>query len=123
MIRTTKQRTAVAAALAESPEFISAQGLHANLGDDAPALATVYRTLQSLVDAGTADTVTRGGEQLYRACSTGHHHHLVCVGCGATAEIAGDEVEQWAERSGTAHGFRVLSHTADIYGVCGQCAA
>lgn len=123
MIRTTKQRTAVAAALALSPEFISAQGLHASLGDDAPALATVYRTLQSLVDSGAADTVTRRGEQLYRACSTGHHHHLVCVSCGATTELEGDEVEQWAERSGIEHGFRVLSHTADIYGVCAQCDA
>jgi Fur family ferric uptake transcriptional regulator len=121
VIRTTKQRTAVAAALALSPEFISAQGLHARLGDAAPALATVYRTLQSLVDAGIADTVTRRGEQLYRACSTGHHHHLVCVSCGATTEIAGDEVEQWAERTGTTHGFRVLSHTADIQGICASC--
>ena len=121
MIRTTKQRTAVAAALALSPEFISAQGLHANLGDDAPALATVYRTLQALVDSGLADTVTRRGEQLYRACSTGHHHHLVCVSCGATTEIAGDEVEQWAERTAAANGYRVLTHTADIHGVCGPC--
>jgi len=123
VIRTTKQRTAVAAALALSPEFISAQTLHSTLGEGAPALATVYRTLQALVDAGNADTVTRRGEQLYRACSTGHHHHLVCVSCGATTEIEGDEVEEWAERSAAANGYRVLSHTADIHGICAACIA
>lgn len=87
MKRSTKQRTAVASALSASTDFVSAQQLHISLGSDAPALATVYRTLQSLVDEGTADTVSRGGEQVYRACGPAHHHHLVCTECAATVEV------------------------------------
>lgn len=122
MKRTTKQRTAVSAALAAATDFVSAQELHAQLGDNAPALATVYRTLQALVTDGVADTVNRGGEQVYRACGPSHHHHLVCVTCGATTEISGDEIERWAEKTASVNGYQLVSHVADIYGVCPGCS-
>lgn len=122
MKRTTKQRSAIAHALQSSGEFLSAQQLHDRLGDEAPALATVYRTLQALVNEGNADAVTRNGEQVYRACGSSHHHHLVCITCGATTEISGDEIERWAEATATSNGFRLVSHVADIYGVCARCS-
>ena len=123
MKRTTKQRSAIALALQSSGGFLSAQQLHDRLGEDAPALATVYRTLQALVDEGTADAVTRNGEQVYRACGAAHHHHLVCVTCGATTEISGDEIERWAEATADKNGYQLVSHVADIYGVCANCSA
>lgn len=121
--RNTKQRAAVLAALTDSADFISAQQLHAQLGPAAPSLATVYRTLQSLVDDGTADTVTRKGEQIYRACGSSHHHHLVCVACGATTEVSGDAIERWAEETAVDNGYRLVSHVAEIYGFCSACSA
>ena len=42
-------------------------------------LATVYRQLNALADAGAADTIRLDGQQLFRLCGDdGHHHHLVC---------------------------------------------
>ena len=123
MKRTTKQRTAVMAALAAATDFVSAQQLHALLGAGAPSLATVYRTLQTLVEEGTADSVARGGEQAYRACGTAHHHHLVCTQCAATVEVDGGEIEEWAARTARVHGFVPDTHIADIYGRCARCAA
>ena len=123
MKRSTKQRTAVAAALSASTDFVSAQQLHVSLGSDAPALATVYRTLQSLVDEGTADTVSRGGERVYRACGPAHHHHLVGTECAATVEVDGGEIEEWAARTAREHGFVTDTHIADIYGRCAACTA
>lgn len=80
--RSTRQRAAVAAALDEVDEFRSAQELHDVLKHrgDSVGLTTVYRTLQSLADAGEVDVLrTTEGEAVYRRCSTGdHHHHLVC---------------------------------------------
>lgn len=111
------------AALAEATDFVSAQQLHVLLGRDAPSLATVYRTLQTLVGEGTADSVARGGEQVYRACGTAHHHHLVCTECAATVEVDGGEIEEWAARTARDHGFVTDSHIADIYGRCSNCAA
>ena len=123
MKRSTKQRSAVVAALTEATDFVSAQQLHILLGDEAPSLATVYRTLQALVDEGLADTVARGGEQVYRACGTAHHHHLVCTECATTVEVDGGEIEEWAARTAREHGFVTDSHIADIYGRCATCSA
>jgi Fur family ferric uptake transcriptional regulator len=121
--RTTKQRTSVVAALADASEFVSAQELHALLGDEAPSLATVYRTLQALEREGSIDTVNRNGESLYRACGPAHHHHLVCTGCSTTIEVDGGEIEQWATRTAESHGFAMQSHIADIYGRCADCGS
>ena len=123
MKRSTKQRSAVVAALSVAADFVSAQQLHVLLGNDAPSLATVYRTLQALVDDGLADTVARAGEQVYRACGTAHHHHLVCTECAATVEVDGGEIEEWAARTAHEHGFVTDSHIADIYGRCAACSA
>lgn len=91
--RSTRQRAAVAAALDEVDEFRSAQELHDVLKHrgDSVGLTTVYRTLQSLADAGEVDVLrTTDGESVYRRCSTGeHHHHLVCRVCGKAVEVEG----------------------------------
>ena len=57
--RQTKQKDAIRAALADCEEFISAQDLHRRLEDEGSkiGLATVYRQLNALADAGAADTI------------------------------------------------------------------
>ncbi|MFI2712853.1 Fur family transcriptional regulator [Micromonospora sp. NPDC018662] len=124
--RTTRQRSAVSALLDEVEGFHSAQDLHAMLRrrGDRIGLTTVYRTLQVLADAGEIDVMRPpGGEHLYRRCSDdGHHHHLVCRGCGRTVEVAGPAVEKWADRISAEHGFTEVSHTLEIFGTCPACA-
>ena len=127
MQRMTRQRSAVAEALADVEEFRSAQQLHELLRDrgDGIGLATVYRTLQSLADSGEVDVLrTAEGEALYRRCSRReHHHHLICRLCGATVEIDGPTVESWAAQVGATHGFQDIEHTMELYGTCRACAA
>jgi Fur family ferric uptake transcriptional regulator len=126
MQRMTRQRAAVSGLLADVDDFRSAQQLHEMLRSrgDAVGLATVYRTMQALVDAGEVDMIrTADGESLYRRCTErGHHHHLVCRSCGATVEIAADIVERWASQVGAAHGFSDVEHTAELTGTCAACA-
>ncbi|WP_097955534.1 MULTISPECIES: Fur family transcriptional regulator [unclassified Streptomyces] len=125
--RSTRQRAAVAAALDEVDEFRSAQELHDVLKHrgDSVGLTTVYRTLQSLADAGEVDVLrTTEGEAVYRRCSTGdHHHHLVCRLCGKAVEVEGPAVEQWAEMIAAQHGYVNVAHTVEIFGTCAECAA
>jgi Fur family transcriptional regulator, ferric uptake regulator len=124
--RTTKQRTAVSAVLAEAEGFYSAQELHARLRErgERVGLTTVYRTLQGLADAGEIDVMRPpGGEHLYRRCSQGHHHHLVCRDCGSTVEVEGPAVETWADKVASRHGYVDVSHTLEIFGTCPDCAA
>ncbi|MFF7729912.1 Fur family transcriptional regulator [Streptomyces sp. NPDC008001] len=124
--RSTKQRAAVAAALDEVDEFRSAQELHDMLKHRGASvgLTTVYRTLQSLADAGEVDVLrTSEGEAVYRRCSSGHHHHLVCRMCGKAVEVEGPAVEKWADSIAEEHGFVDVAHTIEIFGTCGECAA
>jgi Fur family ferric uptake transcriptional regulator len=123
--RPTRQRTAVAAVLAEAEEFRSAQELHALLRESGEkiGLATVYRNLQAMAAEGDIDMLrTDEGEAVYRACSTGHHHHLVCRVCGKAVEVEGPTVEAWADRVSAQHGFTDVRHTLEIFGTCADCA-
>jgi Fur family ferric uptake transcriptional regulator len=123
--RSTRQRTAVASLLAEIDDFRSAQELHDLLKHrgDSVGLTTVYRTLQSLADAGEIDVLrTDDGEAVYRRCSSGHHHHLVCRACGRTVEVEGPAVERWAEGVARDHGYVDIAHTLEIFGTCADCA-
>ncbi|HLP23289.1 MAG TPA: Fur family transcriptional regulator [Microbacteriaceae bacterium] len=122
--RSTWQREAVRSALAARAGFVSAQDLHAILAtsEQRIGLATVYRALADLAENGLADALTSAaGEVRYRACTSEHHHHLMCRTCGATVEIGADAVEVWARTIAEAHGFDEPSHTVDIYGRCPSC--
>ena len=124
--RPTRQRAAVAALLADTEEFRSAQDLHAALraAGDTVGLATVYRNLQAMAAEGEVDMLrTNDGEAVYRACSTGHHHHLVCRACGRTVEVEGPTVETWANKVSAEHGFTDVHHTLEIFGTCADCAS
>jgi Fur family ferric uptake transcriptional regulator len=110
--------------LADVDEFRSAQELHALLREagEKVGLATVYRTLQAMAADGSIDMLrTTEGEAVYRACSTGHHHHLVCRNCGKTVEVEGPAVERWANRISEEHGFSDVQHTLEIFGTCASC--
>lgn len=124
--RSTKQRTAVVAALADAGGFRSAQELHRILTDHGQSvgLATVYRTLQALAEAGEVDAL-RGpdGEVRYRQCEdAGHHHHLVCRSCGRTVELDAGDLEGWAAAMARRYGFSEVEHTLELFGICQACA-
>lgn len=125
MKRNTWQREAVREALGEETGFLSAQALHAILRDSGSpiGLATVYRALADLAAKGEADSLQQEGESLYRACTTGHHHHLICRQCGTAVEIKADAVEQWARTVAAEHGFTRPEHVVDVFGLCAACTA
>lgn len=122
----TARRDAVRQALASAGTFISAQDLHARLraAGNRIGLTTVYRALAAMAGAAEADVLTAGGQQVYRACGSGeHHHHLVCRTCGTTVEVSGADVERWAEATAGKYGFVDVTHTVEIFGTCHDCAA
>lgn len=125
--RSTTQRTAIIEALSDSPEFRSAQDLHATLrtAGSSVGLATVYRALQDMAAGGDLDTVrTATGEVLYRQCErAGHHHHLVCRSCGRTQELAAPMVEKWAAGVAKEYGYTDIDHQVELFGLCAECTA
>lgn len=122
-LRQTKQKDAVLKTLHRCDDFISAQDLHRQLIDSGLSigLATVYRQLNALADAGQADTIRLNGSQLFRMCQDDHHHHhLVCEHCGRTIEIEPPD-EQWLRKTAAEHGFTLHSHTVELFGLCPEC--
>ena len=112
--------------MADLEGFASAQQIHDILKQrgESVGLSTVYRNLQALADADLLDALRNDdGETLYRRCSSGHHHHLVCRECGRTVEVEGPAVERWADATAEKHGFRNVEHTLEIFGTCADCAS
>ena len=131
MKRNTWQREAVREALSSNEGFVSAQTLHSSLRETGSSigLATVYRALADLGTSGEADSLQSDqGEALYRACTPGqHHHHLICIECGAVEDVAAPaglerSVHSAAEQIARSTGFRTEHHRIDLLGRCKQCA-
>lgn len=125
--RSTRARSLIWQALESTDRFLSAQALHEVLSDrgEDVGLATVYRALQMFADDGDVDCLRDSdGEMLYRKClRDAHHHHLICRRCGRTREVEGAGIETWADEVANHHGFSNVTHTFELYGVCGECQA
>ncbi len=80
--------------------------------------------VDALADAGEVDVVRgESGEATYRRCgSGGHHHHLVCRGCGAAVEVAAPQLERGVATVARDHGYAATEHTLEISATCRRCA-
>jgi Fe2+ or Zn2+ uptake regulation protein len=122
--RATPQRLAVVAVLMAQRGHITAQALHAALRRIQPhvGLATVYRTLDLLVDCGLAQPFPQPNNEVrYAFCSARHHHHLVCTGCGSVEEVSGctlQAIERDLERE---RHFAIAEHALTFFGTCRDC--
>jgi Fe2+ or Zn2+ uptake regulation protein len=84
--------------------------------------ATVYRTLKLLLDQGLVCKVVLGdGSVAYRMSHKVHHHHLVCLGCGATEDIGRCGVDDVIATVREATDYDVVGHRIEIYGICPDC--
>ncbi len=86
-------------------------------------LATVYRTMRIICQAGLARETDFGDgfrrfEHKYRHQ---HHDHLVCLECGRVIEVISPEIEGLQETLARRHEFVPTSHKMQIFGVCRAC--
>ena len=123
--RVTRQRLLVANALAASGRRLTAEQLYRSLRRREPAIgrATVFRTLETLVEAGVARRLELDGHvYAYVACLPAHHHHIACTRCGRVEEIDEAYVAPIAERLAREMGFEIDDARLDFYGRCASCA-
>jgi len=86
--------------------------------------ATVYRTLPLLREAGLVQSVVAADERRrYEAARSGrdHHDHLVCTSCGRVVEFQFEAFEILQRELASRHGFRLVSHSHELFGVCPAC--
>jgi Fur family transcriptional regulator, ferric uptake regulator len=85
--------------------------------------ATVYRTLQWMVDAGIARKVDFGEGRFRFEHSYRHprHFHLICKSCNRSYEFLSSDIESLVEEVATARGFQARQSVVQIYGTCESC--
>jgi Fur family ferric uptake transcriptional regulator len=124
--RVTRQRLLVANALAASGRRLTADQLYRSLRRRVPGIgrATVFRTLETLVEAGVARRLELDGHvYAYVACLPAHHHHLACTRCGRVEEIDEAYVTPITQRLAADMGFEIDDARLDFYGRCATCRA
>lgn len=50
-----------------------------------------------------------------------HHDHMICTKCGKIFEFENDRMEQLQNQIAASHGFHMLQHKMEIYGICEIC--
>jgi Fur family ferric uptake transcriptional regulator len=124
--RVTRQRLIVADALILAGRQLTAAELYDQVRRAEPSLgrATVFRTLERLVDAGVARRLELEGHvYAYIACEPTHHHHLSCSSCGRVEEIPESWVSPIAARASRQLDFEIDDARLDFYGRCAACRA
>ena len=83
---------------------------------------TVYREIGFLKTAGyVTELALRNDMALYELAGP-HHHHLVCVDCGTVRDIDFREsLGREERRIERREGFRILDHSLEFFGLCGNC--
>ncbi len=87
--------------------------------------ATIYRTLQWMVDAGIARKVDFGEGRFRFEHSYRHprHFHLICKTCSQSFEFLSSDIEALIEEIAEARRFSARQSVLQIYGTCESCQA
>ena len=134
--RLTGPRRVVVDVLANSRVPLTVAEIHAQLSGRRAHLASVYRTVHLLVrmrlvrptDSVRPTDATRGSRRYELAEQfTGHHHHLICQGCGRIEDLEGcvladaalTQLTRYVRRT---RRFAVTEHEVRLFGLCQQCA-
>ncbi|KQP43327.1 transcriptional repressor [Pseudorhodoferax sp. Leaf274] len=123
MERTSRQRDAIRQALVQAGRPLLPTEILAAAQAEVPALgiATVYRNLKQLAEAGEVQSVELPGEApRFEPGGHHHHHHFSCTVCHRVFDVHAcpGDMQKLAPP-----GFSVERHELTLYGRCDECAA
>ncbi len=122
--RVTPQREMIIQAIAHSDSHMTAEDIFSEVQQRTQAinLATIYRTLDMLVDEGLATRVDLGdGKIVYATVEHGPHIHLVCRGCGYVFNADPQLLASIEEQLQTQYNFTPDLNHISIFGICPDC--
>jgi Fur family ferric uptake transcriptional regulator len=121
-LKTTQQREAIVDAFLRTSGHVALEDLLSSARRKHPSvgLATVYRTVKLLEEAGIAAARHFGpGQTLYEVAEgRAHHDHLICENCGFITEFESEEIETLQNAAARRLGFNVLRHRHELFGLC-----
>ncbi|MGE5316005.1 MAG: Fur family transcriptional regulator [Acidobacteriota bacterium] len=85
--------------------------------------ATVYNTLDLLLDCGVVAKFRLGDNhsRYEKTCGKPHHDHLICLECGEIIEFVNKKIEKLQEEVCLENHFKAQSTSLQIFGVCAKC--
>jgi Fur family peroxide stress response transcriptional regulator len=117
----TPQRLAILDHLDGNTSHPSAEDIYRVVARKNPTMsfATVYNTLNTLVQAGAVRELTIDPDRKRYDPDTSGHHHLICLGCRKVVDIPGD-IPVTVPR-GMAKEYSILGNHIEFYGTCSLC--
>jgi len=122
--RLTHQRQLVLEILEESQEHLDAGALYerAKARDPDIGLATIYRSLARLKQAGLVQEEQLGEDHAhFETTPSSPHHHFTCLGCGRVVEFESGEVMKVIGRLCDREGLQVTGVRLHLSGYCPTC--
>jgi Fe2+ or Zn2+ uptake regulation protein len=123
--RVTAQRTIILETISHMGGHLSAQQVYQEAVKRLPGLnlATVYRTVESLQEAGLIDTFSTSIEPMqFSLRDSDHPHaHLVCRVCGGVQELDSERIKPLQEMVQRETDFRVDTNHMTLEGLCASC--
>jgi Fur family peroxide stress response transcriptional regulator len=123
-VRATPQRIAICMALCDSERHPTASAIYEAVRTQFPSLslATVYKTLDMLVELGMASELGRvGGGQIHYDGDTSLHFHLGCISCHKVIDIEAEGARRLLEDIQAQSQFEIYHSGLVYYGLCPDC--
>lgn len=122
--RRTPERFAILDCAMRTPEHFTIDAFHEYLENEGfhVSVATIYSTLELLVDCGLVRRHRFGSDsaRYERTAGTSNHHHLVCARCGKVKEVRDQKLCDLIS-STRYSGFSQSYFSLNIYGLCRTC--
>lgn len=118
-MRMTDQRRVIARVLSVAHDHPDVEEIHRRAAEIDPriSIATVYRTMRLFEDSGVVERHDFDGRSRYEEATESHHDHLIDVKSGAVIEFVNEEIEALQKKIAEKHGYRLVAHKLELYGV------
>lgn len=119
-MRMTEQRRVIARVLSVATDHPDVEEIHrrATEIDDKISIATVYRTMRLFEESGVVERHEfQDGRARYEEATEQHHDHLIDLRSGEVIEFVNDEIEKLQKRIAEEHGYKLVDHRLELYGV------
>jgi len=121
-LKATPQRLAIYGALIGTTQHPTIEAIHEVVRPKLPALplGTVYKTIESLEEAGLVMEVSLPGNAKRYDANVSPHHHLVCTSCDIVLDFRDDALDALRPKVRW-NGFRPTHVKVQVHGICSEC--
>ena len=118
-VRLTDQRKLIAKIMSESKDHPGVDELHKRVNklDAKISIATVYRTVKLLEEAGIVSKHDfKGNKARYEQAADEHHDHLIDINTGEITEFVNEDIEKLQREVAEKLGYKLVDHRLELYG-------